>query len=110
MEVLALSGVFQYLPARRHLLDGLLSQILPAAVIIDRTTTRRGASRWFLQTQPGVCRQPVADLVQVLEYLWLLAAFRGCWPVRHLQNASDPGRPVHIIMLSFSDDPAGAKG
>lgn len=110
VDVLVLSGVLQYLPAPWHLLDGLLSQLQPAAVIIDRTATRRRASRWYLQTNPGVYRQPVSYPVQVLERRRLLAAFYGYRLVRNWHNAFDPGRPEHIGMLLLKDDAAGARG
>jgi putative methyltransferase (TIGR04325 family) len=110
VDLLVLSGVLQYLPEPWPLLDGLLHHLRPASVIVDRTAIRRGASRWYLQTNPGFYQEPVTYPVQVLERRRLLAAFRDYRPVRHWHNAFDPGRPEHIGMLLLRVDAAGARG
>jgi len=110
VDVLVLSGVLQYLPDPWPLLDGLLHHLRPASVIVDRTAVRRGASRWYLQTNPGFYQEPVTYPVQVLERRRLLAAFRGYRPLRHWHNAFDPGRPEHIGMLLLRDDASGTRG
>jgi len=99
LDVLVLSGVLQYLPDPWPLLEALLRQARPAAVILDRTAVRRGPSRWYLQTNPGFYREPLTYPVQVLEKRRLLAAFAGYQPVRRWHNGFDPGRPEHLGML-----------
>ena len=110
LDVLIFSCVLQYLSDPWATVEGLIRSTAPAVVILDRTAVRRGASRWYLQTNPGYYQEPVTYPVQVLERRRLLAAFRGYQPVRHWHNAFDPGRPEHIGMLLLRDDAAGARG
>jgi putative methyltransferase (TIGR04325 family) len=110
VDVLVLSGVLQYLADPWPLIDGLLHQLKPASVIVDRTSIKRGPSRWYLQTNPGYYKEPVTYPMQVLERRRLLAAFPGYHPVCQWHNAFDAERPEHIGILLLRDDAAGTKG
>lgn len=110
VDVLVISGVLQYLPDPWPLLNGLLHQLRPASVIVDRTSISRGPSRWYLQTNRGYYKEPVTYPMQVLERRRLLAAFTGYRPVYQWHNAFDAGRPEHIGMLLLRDDAAETKG
>ena len=98
-DVLVLSSVLQYLPDPWQQLARLLDQCRPEAIVLDRTSVRRGPSLWYLQTNPGYYLEEVTYPIQVLEERRLLAAFRGYRPVSRWRNSFDAGRPRHIGML-----------
>ncbi|MEB3242524.1 MAG: methyltransferase, TIGR04325 family [Cyanobacteriota bacterium] len=110
VEVLVFSCVLQYLPDPWPVVQEVLRQTAPAAVILDRTAVRDGPSRWYVQTNPGYYQAPVSYPVQVLDRRLLLEAFHGYRPVRRWHNVFDPGRPEHIGMLLLRDDSRGAAG
>lgn len=99
IDVLILSGVLQYLPDPWATLESLLLQTSPAIVILDRTTIRRGGSRWYLQTNPGYYTEAVTYPVQVLDRRRLLNSFSGYRLEQSWHNSFDAGRPEHIGML-----------
>lgn len=110
VDVLVFSCVLQYLPDPWTVVEGVLRQTAPSAVILDRTAVRDGPSRWYVQTNPGYYQAPVSYPVQVLDRRLLLEAFHGFRSVRNWHNAFDPGRPEHIGMLLLKDDSRGAAG
>lgn len=99
VDLLVLSGVLQYLPDPWAQLARWLEGCRPSAVIVDRTSVRRGPSRWYVQTNPGYYREAVSYPIQVLDQRRLLAAFSGYQLAKRWRNAFDAGNPKHIGLL-----------
>ena len=103
IDVLIASSVLQYLPDPWEQLSRLLEKCRPAAVVLDRTSVHLGASRWYLQTNPGYYREEVTYPIQVLDRERLRESFPGYRLEKEWHNSFDAQSPEHVGWLFIRD-------